>query len=386
MPFLDLIDLTGFPLHWLEFTPQGLAEACARGLGQPGSCCRKQSCFLRETRLLPGFFKLAFSFAWRSLNCQKMISYKSLRQLTPCRLTRLAPTPSGFLHLGNLLSFAITCHFATKTGARILLRIDDLDQERTRDAYLDDIFDALRFLQIPWHQGPVDKNDHLRNWSQHLRMKQYQQALSQLAEARLVFGCACTRNKKKKTKPSEEDADELVFDNNNCACEPLNLPLENPDIQWRLKTPPGEAISINRLGGGPLLWKLPTDMQNFVVRRKNGLPAYQLASLVDDQHFQVDLVVRGTDLWPSSWAQSWLASRLPADPVTHRQFVHHPLLLDQYGSKLSKSAGATSIQYLRKQGFSAADIFTRVATLMGSNRPCSNWSDLGLLAESTFAP
>lgn len=315
-----------------------------------------------------------------------MISYKSLRQLTPCRLTRLAPTPSGFLHLGNVLSFAITCHFATKTGAAILLRIDDLDQERTRDAYLDDIFETLRFLKIPWHQGPVDRADHIRNWSQHLRIEKYQQGLSQLAEAGLVYGCACSRNKKRKNEPAGEDREKHASGNNSCPCEALNLPLYEPEIQWRLKTPPGEPITINRLGAGPLLWKLPADMLNFVVRRKNGLPAYQLASLVDDQHFHVDLVVRGTDLWPSSWAQSLLASKLAADPVSNRQFVHHPLLLDEYGSKLSKSAGATSIQYLRKQGYSAADIFSHVAALLGSNRPCTNWSDLGLLAESTFAP
>lgn len=315
-----------------------------------------------------------------------MISYKSLRQLTPCRLTRLAPTPSGYLHLGNLLSFALTCHFAAKTGARIFLRIDDMDEDRTRDAYLDDIFETLRFLQIPWHQGPANRTDHIQNWSQHLRVEKYHQALSHLAEAGLVYGCACSRNKKKKPEPSGNEVDEHASDNNTCRCESLNLPLEEPEVQWRLKTPPGEPISINRLGAGPLLWKLPAEMQNFVVRRKNGLPAYQLASLVDDQQFEVDLVVRGTDLWPSSWAQSLLASRLPADPVANRQFVHHPLLLDKHGSKLSKSAGATSIQYLRKQGYSAADIYTSIAALIGSNRTCTNWSDLGLLAESTFAP
>src|ERR1700722_17238392 len=96
--------------------------------------------------------------------------------------TRIAPTPSGYLHLGNVLSFALTAALARRTGAGILLRIDDLDRGRVSKDYVEDIFETLRFLEIPWDEGPRDFIDYQRVYTQLRRMQLYQEALQQLRD------------------------------------------------------------------------------------------------------------------------------------------------------------------------------------------------------------
>src|ERR1700719_4550756 len=97
------------------------------------------------------------------------------------RKTRIAPTPSGFLHLGNVLSFAITAALARRTGARILLRIDDLDSQRSAPEFVQDIFDTLRYLEIPWDEGPRDYGEYASQYSQLHRMDLYNRALETLS-------------------------------------------------------------------------------------------------------------------------------------------------------------------------------------------------------------
>ena len=100
--------------------------------------------------------------------------------------TRIAPTPSGFLHLGNVLSFGITAALARKHGAKILLRIDDLDRTRINKQYVQDIFDTLNFLEIPWDEGPRNIKEYEDSYSQLHRMGVYQEALEQLADEKLA--------------------------------------------------------------------------------------------------------------------------------------------------------------------------------------------------------
>src|SRR5688500_4640510 len=108
--------------------------------------------------------------------------------------TRIAPTPSGYLHAGNALSFILTKALAERTGAKILLRIDDLDQERVRKEYVQDIFDTLDFLGIEWHEGPRNYEDYKNHYSQQHRMDHYTSALQQLLEKNAVFSCTCSRS------------------------------------------------------------------------------------------------------------------------------------------------------------------------------------------------
>ena len=276
--------------------------------------------------------------------------------------TRLAPTPSGFLHLGNILSFSITAALARKTGANILLRIDDLDQLRVNEPYLQDIFDTLNFLEIPWDEGPRDVKEFKDHYSQLHRMAHYQKALDHLAENRHVFACICSRSQLQK---------------NECVCHQKDIPLNTDNASWRLITSNGENLKIKDYRDGYISVVLSQDMNNFVVRKKDGMPAYQLTSVVDDLVYGVDMVVRGEDLWPSTIAQHVLASRLGENKFDEITFHHHPLLMETAGKKLSKSAGATSVRYLRENGKSAKAIYQLIANMLGIKEQVANWQQLG---------
>ena len=280
--------------------------------------------------------------------------------------TRIAPTPSGFLHVGNILSFSLTAGLARHAGASVLLRIDDLDRERFSVDYLEDIFETLRFLGISWDEGPVGVEDFERNWSQMRRMRLYEEALGLLRESGAVFACTCSRSQLAGLQGGYPGT-----------CEERRISLDADGVSWRLRT--------EGLAG---------EMRDFVVRKKDGFPAYQLTSLVDDLYFGVDLIVRGEDLRPSTLAQLWLAEVLSAATLRdgasgegvfarnvfrNARFYHHPLLVTAAGEKLSKSAGATSIQYLRQQGFTPADVYQLIARLLGFEGPVGDWEQLAAL-------
>lgn len=292
-------------------------------------------------------------------------------------LTRLAPTPSGYLHLGNILSFAITSYYARKYNSPTLLRIDDMDRERARDEYLQDIFDTLEYLGIPWQQGPRNLEDFQQNWSQYKRLELYEKALQQLRDTGQVFACECSRSQIAAQSPDGRYPG---------TCANKKMSLDDPNLQWRLQTRPARVLQAQKPEGQSVKCTLPASVWNFVVRRKDGLPAYQLTSLIDDLHFGVDIVVRGIDLWPSTWAQLYLAGVLEKHEFLQTKFIHHPLLLLSDGRKLSKSAGDSSIQSLRKEGWSREAIYQHIAKLFGSYRNCENWMELGALATNHFAP
>jgi glutamyl-tRNA synthetase len=278
--------------------------------------------------------------------------------------TRIAPTPSGYLHLGNVLSFVITVAWARRTGAKVLLRIDDLDRERYQPAYVQDIFDTLNFLELPWDEGPRNVSEFEQQYSQVHRMPLYQEALQALAQAGRIFACTCSRSSLQNT---------VAYPG---TCRDKHYPLDAAQVNWRLYADPTTAINIKGVPSETISTTLPASMQDFVVRKKDGFPAYQLSSIVDDLHFGVDLIVRGADLLPSTIAQLYLAAQLPANNFHNIAFFHHALLTGANGSKLSKSAGDTSIQYLRKEGYSRAAIYGLLGAQLGIAEPVSDWSSL----------
>lgn len=282
--------------------------------------------------------------------------------------TRIAPTPSGFLHLGNALSFAITAAIAEKADAKILLRIDDLDRERVRKEYVQDIFDTLNFLEIPWHEGPRNFREYENEYSQIHRLDLYNDALEELRKSGQLFACTCSRTQIRDTSPDE------IYPG---TCRDKAMPLETKGVSWRLRTESAEEIEINTLDQGIIKTRLPMAMQDFVVRKKDGYPSYQLASVIDDVHFGVDLVVRGQDLFDSTLAQSYLASTLQAEAFRKATFHHHSLLKAPSGGKLSKSAGDTSIRYLREQGKKPSDVYTELGAMLGQKEHVKNWQQLG---------
>lgn len=164
----------------------------------------------------------------------------------------------------------------------------------------------------------------------------YQSALTKLRDHQLVFACPCTRK-------------ELAKGTHPHQCYTANLPLDTPGVAWRIDTRSlliqeiPDLIKLNKFEVSP-----HSSIPDFVIRTKAGRPSYQLACTVDDAHFGVTHVGRGQDLLPSTAAQSILSHLLGYRPLFDRiSFVHHPLITEDDGSKLSKSAGAQGISGLR---------------------------------------
>jgi glutamyl/glutaminyl-tRNA synthetase len=253
---------------------------------------------------------------------------------TGCRL-RLAPTPSGYLHTGNALNFVLNWLAARLNKGSLLLRIDDLDADRKRPAYVQDVFDSLEWLGLDWDDGPRSVADFENNWSQRLRLPLYHKQLEKLRATGLLFACQKSRSA---LAPFEGKYPE--------AFREQGLSLDAPDVSWRIRTPAG--------------FPLP----DFVVRRRDGLPAYQIASMVDDVYFGVTHAIRGLDLEASTQAQQWLASCIGDANFLKINFLHHPLLLDTSGEKMSKSAGSDSLQAMRTAGLSPQSVFQPCAAVL----------------------
>lgn len=278
-------------------------------------------------------------------------------------LTRFAPTPSGLLHPGNAFSFLLTWALARHKNARILLRIDDLDAARARPEFVEDVFRSIEWLGLDYDTGPGGPEEFFRHYSQQLRLPLYDALLAQLQQGGHLFACTCSRTAIRATSAEGHYPG---------TCRELARPLHQPDTAWRVKTPQPPLFTFPDLSAeAPLHICFEPD---FIVRRKDGLPAYQIASLADDLHYGVNLVVRGADLLPSTAAQLFLAN-LPGErnaataAFLQTEFYHHPLIEDQAGHKLSKSKGAGSLKAMREQGVGPAAIVERVGQFLGMIPP-----------------
>ena len=237
-------------------------------------------------------------------------------------LTRYAPTPSGYLHAGNLVNFTLTRDLAVQVGADIALRIDDADAPRYRREYVDDIFERLHQHDLEWQIGPRTTDDFERHWSQRGKIGAYRRALLDLMDAMPTYACACSRSV------------QHAVPTGGClgGCHVMHLPLEAGRTALRVVVPTDTRIEV-----GGVVVDLAAEMGDFVVWRKDDLPAYQLVSVVEDRDLGTTHIVRGEDLLASSAAQIFLAQPLGAANVTYATYVHHSLVLDEAGHKLSKS-------------------------------------------------
>ncbi|EMR04622.1 glutamate--tRNA ligase family protein [Cesiribacter andamanensis] len=277
-------------------------------------------------------------------------------------LSRLAPTPSGFLHKGNGFSFVLTWLLMRAGGGKLLLRIDDADAGRTRPEFLDDIFRSLDWLGLDWDLGPQSPDDFLARYSQGLRYSLYHQLLEGLQQQGVLYACRCSR------KQIAEQYTDGIY---RGSCRQKSISLKAVGVSWRIRVAEKE-VCFQEAAMGRRCLDLARQMGDFAVGRKDGLPAYQVASLADDLHWGVNYIVRGEDLLYSTAAQQYLARLLAngaglsplgqqAAAFLNIPFLHHPLQLDEQGQKLSKSAGSTALKSLtRSRRVAAARL-----------RPCS---------------
>jgi glutamyl/glutaminyl-tRNA synthetase len=302
---------------------------------------------------ITGRFRIAFET--QRLNNSRPSGFNQYANFSMLR-SRIAPTPSGFLHAGNALNFLLTDELVRQSGGRLRLRIDDLDSGRVRAEYLQDIFESLVWLRIQPDEGPVDPADHAANYSQQLRLSEYDGLLRRLVESGRVFACSCTRSEVARSAVNGQYAG---------TCRERKLDLNAPDVVWRFRTEPGEITEWND-GIAGLQRILPHEtVRDFAVRRRDGIAAYHVASLSDDLRYGVNLIVRGADLLDSTAAQLLLARVLGERGFMNARFLHHPLLKDPAGIKLSKSAGSDSLKAMREAGLSVGALRTTALEWIG---------------------
>ena len=242
-------------------------------------------------------------------------------------ITRLAPTPSGFLHEGNIYNFLINWLWARANGGKVWLRIDDADVQRKRPEYVEDIFKVLEWMGLDWDIGPEGPDALERAWSQLHRRPLYENLLSTLLEKKHLYACVCSRIQLKTAQQT-------------CRCYKLSLPLHTYGAAWKMKIDTDAIITISNEKNRAIDTCQP--LSDFTVRKKDGWPAYAITSLADDMQFGVTHIARGLDLLESTARQLHIARQLPDLSFTSVHCWHHVLLLDDTQEKISKSAGYQS--------------------------------------------
>ncbi len=277
---------------------------------------------------------------------------------------RLAPSPTGLLHLGHARTFWTAYERAKAANGTLILRNDDLDTQRARASYAAAMLEDLRWLGLRWQEGP-DVGGPLGPYRQSERSALYRDAWERLHAGGWIYPCTCSRRElaAAASAPHEEgvgddEDDEPVYPGR---CRPAAGTLaqaSGPEgVNWRFRIPAGglgdghipdgEAVAFTDNAAGPRSYTAGRDFGDFLVWRRDNVPAYQLACVVDDAAMQITEVVRGADLLKSTARQILLYGALGlAFPAWH----HCPLLRDATGQRLAKRTNALSLRALREQG------------------------------------
>ena len=257
---------------------------------------------------------------------------------------RFAPSPSGRMHIGNLFTSLLAWLSARKQGGRIVLRIEDLDTRRCTDEYARQLQDDLLWLGLTWDEGPLVGGDNAP-YEQSKRTALYEAALDALRERGLVYPCFCTRAELHAAAAPHRSDGQSVYPGtcrNLTAAEIAARSRTRPPA-YRLRVP-DEEITIKDRHMGLHSENLARDCGDFLLRRSDGLFAYQLAVVVDDAAMGVTEVVRGSDFLSSAPRQLYLYRLLNLTPPA---FCHVPLLLASDGRRLSKRDRDLNLAVLR---------------------------------------
>ena len=262
---------------------------------------------------------------------------------------RFAPSPSGRMHLGNLFSALLVWLSARAEGGEVVLRVEDLDPYRSREAYALQLMDDLRWLELDWDEGPGQGGPH-GPYFQSRRSDFYAAALEQLREKDLLYPCFCTREELHAAQAPHRADGQAVYDGRcwRLSAEEIARREQKRAPALRLRVPE-EMVSFQDGHYGLYEENLARDCGDFILRRSDGVYAYQLAVVVDDALMGVTQVVRGRDLLGSTPRQIYLGRMLGLTPPA---FSHLPLLVAPDGRRLSKRERDLDLGALRERGAS----------------------------------
>ena len=294
---------------------------------------------------------------------------------------RLAPSPTGYLHVGHARTFWTAWQRARDAGGTLVLRMEDLDPDRSRSSYADAAIDDLRWLGIRWQEGP-DKGGPFAPYVQSRRRPFYLAAWRNLLRSGCLYPCRCSRKDLETAlaaphervsatthgSPSQGKLD-LLDDEpiypGTCRIFQGNVPqlsgptmneIDIPDgINWRFRVPDGEAVEFVDRNLGPQRFVAGKDFGDFVVWRRDGVPSYQLACVADDAAMSISEVVRGADLLKSTARQILLNRALG---YNNPGWFHCRLVVDHNGRRLAKRHDSLSLRALRQRGLTPMKILS----------------------------
>ena len=263
---------------------------------------------------------------------------------------RLAPSPTGHLHLGHARTFWTAQERAESAGGTLILRNDDLDGPRCRPEFVAAMFEDLRWFGLRWSEGPDVGGPHAP-YDQSQRMPRYAEAFERLRAGGFIYPCTCSRQDvlRALTAPHQGE-EEPVYPGH---CRGAATARERAGVNWRFRIADGASVEFLDGHFGPQCSIAGLDFGDFLVWRKDDFPSYQLACTVDDAEMQITEVVRGADLITSTFRQLLLYRALgwPAPA-----FFHCPLVNDEHGQRLAKRHDALSLRTLRALGRTSDDL------------------------------
>lgn len=267
---------------------------------------------------------------------------------------RLAPTPTGRLHLGHALTFWTAWQRCRSQDGVLIFRNEDLDPDRCRPEYVAGMFEDLRWLGLDWDQGPFLGGPHAP-YDQSQRMPLYRDAWQKLRDGGFIYPCRCSRKDLRDAARAPHDlGGEAIYPG---TCRPASAdsleggawPVDPGigEVCWRFQVPDGEVVRFTDGRLGEQSFTAGRDFGDFVVWRRDGVPAYELAVVVDDAAMGVTEVVRGADLLLSTARQKLLNQALG---VAEPSYYHTPLVAGSDGQRMAKRNQSASIQELRANG------------------------------------
>jgi len=290
---------------------------------------------------------------------------------------RLAPSPTGYLHVGHARTFWTAWQRAREAGGALILRMEDLDAERSKSIYADAALEDLRWLGIRWQEGP-DRGGPFGPYLQSKRRPHYLAAWRKLLRRGYLFPCRCSRkdldaalsaphervttDAQRQTGKLEPLDDEPIYPGTCRHLQghapqlpgPTTANVETPEgINWRFRVPDGAVIEFDDHNLGLQRFVAGKDFGDFVVWRRDGAPSYQLACAVDDAAMRITEVVRGADLLKSTARQILLNHALG---YRNPEWFHCRLVVDHNGRRLAKRHDALSLRALRQRGLTPMNI------------------------------
>lgn len=280
------------------------------------------------------------------------------RTVSPAYRGRLAPSPTGLLHLGHARTFWTAHARARDAGGTLIFRNEDLDPKRSRREFVAAMIEDLRWLGIEWQEGP-DVGGRVGPYAQSGRRASHLDAWRRLVASGHVYPCACSRRDLARAAQAPHEGahadDEPMYPG---TCRPRAgatvAPPETPaGVNWRFRVPDGEEVEFEDLRQGRQMFVAGRDFGDFLVWRRDDVPAYQLAVVCDDAAMRVTEVVRGRDLLKSTARQLLLQRALDYETP---DYYHCELMTDERGERLAKRHAALSLRALRERGLAPAEV------------------------------